>query len=75
MTVIVKSKSEQQYSISARDIREGCAYIDADGDIYIGNSVAVSNGTIMAFSIKGDLLIYEDSYDMLREVTLTYTVS
>lgn len=59
MSVNIIKKQDFAKGILAKDMKDGSAYIDADGNLYIGNSVKGEGDTIKAFSLCGTTIAWE----------------
>lgn len=64
MTIKVIGKHE--YPLSTKDIKDGCAYMDDEGFLYIGNR----HDETVAASVCGGAVIWVDTDRKFREVSI-----
>ena len=75
MTITIENQSPE-YGLRAKDVKEGHAYSDKYGRIYIGHRVRTAPyGQVLAFCTDGQRLLYEDDTStQLREVDLSIKI-
>lgn len=59
MSVNIIKKADFSRGILARDMKDGHAYMDEAGVIYIGNSFEFKDKHIKGFSVCGDSIAWE----------------
>ena len=59
MSVNIIKKHDSIKGIKAREMKDGRAYTDALGTIYIGSTVPTADDVIKAFSVCGKTIVWE----------------
>lgn len=71
MTITVITKGEPIFPLTEKDMKDGLAYQDEEGYVYICNRI----NDIAAASVCGQCVLFEGNSTRVREVNLKIEVS